>query len=157
MGADAGIDGSAAMTKIVLAALVAAMLSLFADDGSADDAAIGETDRGAIRAVIESQLAAFRRDDGAAAFAFASPTIQQMFLNPDVFMEMVRSGYRPVYRPLEVEFRELVSEGGELVQRVFLVGPDGAPAMALYFMQRQPDGTWRINGCVLAKAPDESV
>ena len=157
MGADAGIEGSAAMTRIIVAALVAAMLSLFADDGSADDAAIGETDRGAIRAVIESQLAAFRRDDGAAAFAFASPTIQQMFLNPDVFMEMVRTGYRPVYRPREVEFRELVTEGGEPVQRVFLVGPDGAPAMALYFMQRQPDGTWRINGCILVKAPDESV
>ena len=157
MGADAGIEGSAAMTKFVLAALVAAMLSLFADRGRADDAAIGEPDRGAIRAVIESQLAAFRRDDGAAAFAFASPTIQQMFLNPDVFMEMVRAGYRPVYRPREVEFRELVSEGGEPVQRVFLVGPDGVPAMALYFMQRQPDGTWRINGCILAKAPDESV
>jgi hypothetical protein len=29
--------------------------------------------------------------------------------------------------------------------------------MAVYEMQRQPDGSWRINGCWLAQVPGESV
>ena len=35
-------------------------------------------DRAAIRTIIESQMAAFRRDDGAAAFGFATPNIQEI-------------------------------------------------------------------------------
>jgi hypothetical protein len=37
---------------------------------------------------------------------------------------------------------------------VLLVGPDGKPVMALYAMERQPDGSWRIDGCMLGKADD---
>ena len=32
---------------------------------------------------------------------------------------------------------------------MFLVGPDGKSWVALYTLQRQPDGTWKIDGCVL--------
>src|SRR6185369_2536882 len=66
-------------------------------------------DRGAIRAVIEQQLAAFQRDDGEAAFAFASPGIRAQFQTAETFMSMVRSGYPPVYRPREVQFGELAT------------------------------------------------
>lgn len=117
---------------------------------------VAETDRGQIRTVIESQLAAFRRDDGAAAFGFAAPTIQAMFGTPENFMSMVRTGYAPVYRPREVEFRDLVDLEGRLTQRVVLVGPDGDVVVAHYFMQRQADGSWRIAGCVL-KGSEQSI
>jgi hypothetical protein len=116
-----------------------------------------DTDAAAIRQVIEYQMAAFRQDDGAGAYAFASPMIQQKFGNADIFMEMVRTGYPAVYRPREVEFRELKLENGRLLQEVFVIGPDGSPALAIYEMQRQPDGSWRINGCWLTRAPDQSV
>jgi len=114
-------------------------------------------DEAAIRAVIESQLSAFQKDDATGAYGYASPTIQEKFVNADVFLEMVRTGYPAVYRPREVEFRALRTEGGRLFQDVFLIGPDGNPIMAIYEMQRQPDGTWRINGCWLTQAPDQSV
>lgn len=117
----------------------------------------GEADAPAIRRVIESQMAAFRRDDGPGAYAFASPTIQQKFGNADIFMEMVRTGYAAVYRPRAVEFRALRTENGRLLQDVFVIGPDGSPALAIYEMQRQPDGSWRINGCWLTRALDQSV
>jgi len=41
--------------------------------------------------------------------------------------------------------------GGTIIQRVELVGPDGVPALAHYVMQRQSDGSWRINGCFLTR------
>lgn len=111
----------------------------------------------AIRDVIQSQLDAFQRDDASGAYGYASPSIQQMFTNPDVFMEMVKMGYQPVYRPREVEFRALADVNGTLVQDVFVIGPDGQPVIARYSMQKQPDGSWRINGCALIKAPDQNV
>jgi hypothetical protein len=102
-----------------------------------------------IQAVIEAQLAAFRRDDGAAAFALASPTIRGIFRTPERFMEMVRGGYQPVYRPRRYRFLELGMERGQPVQRVLFVGPDGMAVIALYLMERQPDGGWRIDGVFL--------
>jgi hypothetical protein len=118
---------------------------------------IGAADRGAIRSVIESQIAAFRRDDGAGAFAFASPTIKRMFGTPENFMDMVRGGYPQVYRPSSVGFGELMRAGDTLVQLVDIVGPDGLPVIAVYEMQRQPDGSWQINGCSLMRPPERTT
>jgi hypothetical protein len=115
-------------------------------------APLGESDRAAIRGVIENQIAAFRREDGAAAFAYAAPSIQAQFGDPAQFMEMVRRGYQPVYHPNHVTFGELSQHDNLVVQSVEVVGADGAPATALYFMEHEPDGTWRISGCVLLGA-----
>ena len=118
------------------------------------EAQVSEPDRSAIRDVIERQIEAFRRDDGQAAFGYASPSIQGMFGSPDTFMDMVRQGYRPVYRPRAVEFREIVTLQGMVTQKVHLIGPDGRPVTAFYPMSRQADGSWRIEGCYL-QAPEE--
>lgn len=118
---------------------------------------IAEADKAAIRRTIERQLDAFRRDDGAAAFAIASPEIQRQFGSPEVFMHMVRVGYPQVYRPQEVDFRQLVVADGVPNQAVLVVGPDGAAVMAVYRMQKQPDGSWRIDGCALIKTGETAT
>jgi len=141
-------------------ALVLAFLFLsagLAGAARAGDPAVGPADGAAIRAVISHQLGAFLKDDQTAAFADASPTIQAIFHDPETFMQMVRSAYQPVYRASGVEFRELGMVEGRLVQRVYMVGPDGIAVLADYEMQRQPDGSWRINGCSIARAPDQGV
>ena len=120
-------------------------------------APVGQPDKTAIEAVISHQLGAFHRDDGQAAFSDASPMIQEMFHDPGTFMEMVKTGYLPVYRSSHVEFRDLGMIDGKLIQQVYMVGPDGVAVLALYEMQRQPDGSWRINGCSIARAPDQGV
>jgi len=38
---------------------------------------------------------------------------------------------------------------GQVVQQVELVGPDGATQLALYTMERDGAGHWRIAGCSL--------
>ena len=124
---------------------------------AAAPAGVGAADRAAIRQVIEGQLDAFRRDDGVAAFSFASPSIRRMFGTADIFMDMVRRGYQPVYRPRWVEFRDLVEADGKTIQPVFVVGPDNVAVMALYVMERQPDGAWLIDGCYLVPAKDKAA
>lgn len=110
---------------------------------------VPSADRAAIRDIIGRQVAAFRRDDGESAFALASPRVRQQFGSAANFIVMVQNGYAAVYRPREFAFGELTVEGGEAVQEVHVTGPDGAPATAVYLMQRQADGAWRIDGCVL--------
>lgn len=117
-------------------------------------AQVSSSDQDAIRDVIQRQVDAFRRDDGETAFGFASPAIRGMFGSSDVFMDMVRQGYLPVYRPRVFEFREIVTLHGMVTQKVHVVGPDGRPVTAFYPMAQQPDGSWRIEGCYL-QAPDE--
>jgi hypothetical protein len=142
------------LVRTVLATLLLLVQSALAQVPATD---VGAGDRGAIRRVIESQLDAFRRDDGPGAFAFASPTIKQMFGSPENFMAMVRTGYPQVYRPSSVGFGDLVSTEGTLHQLVDIVGPDGLPVIAVYEMERQPDGSWQINGCRLLRPPERTT
>jgi hypothetical protein len=104
-----------------------------------------------LRAVIQRQIDAFRRDDAHSAFALASPKVQQAFGSPERFLDTVRMAYRAVYRPASVAFLELIVMGGEVVQPVQLTERSGAVWVAYYGMQRQEDGAWRISGCHLVQ------
>ena len=115
---------------------------------------LSDSDRAAIRDVISRQVEAFRRDDSDAAFGLASPDVQRLFGTAQTFMEMVRRGYQPVYRPRVFDFGNIVELNGQPTQRVHVVGPDGGRVNALYPMTRLPDGRWRIDGCFL-QAPEE--
>src|SRR6516164_7473734 len=88
---------------------------------SAQAQSLSSADRAAIRQVIQAQVDAFRRDDGGAAFSYASPMIQGMFGTPEVFMDMVRQGYQPVYRPRAFDFREIVDMHGQPAQVVHVI------------------------------------
>jgi hypothetical protein len=107
-------------------------------------------DHTAMRTVIELQLEAFRRDDAVRAFSFASPEIQAKYETPDNFMAVVKTFYQPVYRPRRIGgFTNPRIIEGMVTQPVLLVGPDGKFVLALYTMQKQPDGEWKITGCSL--------
>ncbi|MDZ7956407.1 MAG: DUF4864 domain-containing protein [Aulosira sp. DedQUE10] len=116
---------------------------------------VTNSDAIAIRYVIERQLEAFQNDDTVGAFAFASPEIKIQFRNPENFMQMVRMGYPAVYRPRSVLFQNIIIIHGKITQPVLLLGPDGVPVKALYVMEKQPDITWKINGCVLVPVEAE--
>ena len=144
------------MAKHLLASLSLIVGLLLGFAGAAQDqpTQLSDGDRTEIRRIIQDQVDAFRRDDGNAAFGLASPDIQRMFGTSGIFMDMVRQGYQPVYRPKVFDFREIVELQGQVAQKVHVVGPDGKPVTAIYPMTQLPDGSWRIDGCYL-QAPDE--
>jgi len=133
--------------------ITALWLAVFAPALAAADT-LGAGDRQAIRSIIQSQLDAFQRDDGHEAFSYASPGIRQMFQTAEIFMAMVRGGYAAVYRPRAVEFLETLVKDGRTAQMMRFVGPDGVAVIAMYTMERQPDGTWRIGGVVLLRTEE---
>jgi len=120
-------------------------------------AQVKAADAAAVRKVIEAQIDAFRKDDAERAFSYATAEIRFTFGTPQNFMEMVRSSYAVVYRPRSVAFDAPVYAGDDdLVQPVRLTDADGRAWLALYPMQRGPDGVWRTNGCQLRRVGQET-
>ena len=124
--------------------LLAAFLISLASPAAADDVASAQS-------IIRSQVEALSRDDAAAAYAFASPEIRQIFPQASVFMSMVQQNYPPVYRHKSFEFGEAKAVDGKIAQQVHIVDADGVPWDALYTLEPQPDGSLKISGCMLLK------
>jgi hypothetical protein len=131
--------------------LQAAFLLLALAPGPDWAQAVSPADARAVREVIEAQLEAFKRDDAARAFSYAAPGIRATFGTPENFMAMVREEYAVVYRPRSVRFDAPMMAGGELVQPVHMTDAEGRAWLALYPMEQQSDGSWRINGCQLGR------
>jgi len=104
----------------------------------------------AARAVIQSQLDAFRSESVETAYDFAAPNIQRMFPTPEVFGRMVRNGYPMVWDPAETDFLTAEPRGDTIVQRLRIVDQGGVPYIAEYIM-RQVGGEWRIAGVQIKK------
>ena len=120
-------------------------------------AEVAAGDRAAMQALVDGQIDAFRRDDGGAAYSYASPPIQNLYPTVDLFMGMVRQSFQPVYRPQAYTFGPLIETAAGPKLRVFVTGPDGAPYIAEYSFQRQPDGSWKINGCTIVKDTSPTI
>jgi len=118
---------------------------------------VSPVDAKAVRALIEAQLAAFASDDATKAYALAAPAIQTMFVSAERFLAMVRESYPVVYRPASVAFLQPERIDGKLVQRVQMADAAGVPWMVVYELERQPDRSWRIAGCVAARGTGRST
>ncbi len=140
----------------LLAALVVSLALAFAIASVVvRPAAAGEPDE-SIRAVIEDQLAAFRRNDLAAAFGHASPALQAIFRSPENFGRMVATGYPMIWRSARHEVQGLRETPAGLVQIVLFEDGAGHLFEAAYLMV-QVDGAWRIAGVELSAMPGVGV
>ncbi|WP_234685737.1 DUF4864 domain-containing protein [Bradyrhizobium monzae] len=109
-------------------------------------------DVAAAQGVIRAQEQAFAHDDAAAAYSQAAPAIKEIFPAPDIFMSMVQKGYAPVYRHKSFEFGDSKTEGSSVAQRVHIIDANGEAWEALYTLEQQADGSYKITGCSLLKA-----
>jgi hypothetical protein len=131
--------------------LLAALVLALAPIAASTQSVLPDADVRALREVIEAQLDAFRKDDAPRAFSYATEGIRERFGNADTFLQMVRASYPVVYRPRTVTFEEPLVVQGEILQPVRMTDADGRSWLALYPMERDAAGAWRINGCRLAR------
>jgi hypothetical protein len=129
----------------IAALLVALMMTLIVPPAHADDVS-------AAQGVIRAQEQAFVHDDAAVAYSYAAPAIKQIFPAPDIFMSMVQKGYPPVYRHQSFEFGDSKTEGSSVAQRVHIIDANGEAWEALYTLEQQEDGSYKITGCSLLKS-----
>ena len=107
--------------------------------------------------VIERQLDAFARGDATTAYAQASPLIQSMFPNQDIFMTMVRQGYGALISPAQVDFLGVEETADGPVFGVKIYARDGSLWLAAYQMVLENQEDWRINGCRVTRYSGETT
>jgi hypothetical protein len=138
------------MHRRLLVLASALLFTWLSDAARAVDNTVARADARQVRAVVEAQLDAFARDDAERAFSYAAPSIRSMFGDAERFMAMVRRSYPVVYRPAAVAFLVAEADGDEVVQPVHFTDAEGTVWLAVYRLERQPDRSWRISGCVVA-------
>jgi hypothetical protein len=137
-------------------AILATILLTFLS-GAADARPVDPNLQAEFRRIIETQIEAFRHDDGETAFAQASPAIRERLGTAEKFMEMVRNTYEPVYRPRDYEFEPALAFPDRTAQPVRFIGPDGRGVLGVYYMEQQPDGSWRIGGVYLLPLGEREI
>jgi DNA-binding transcriptional LysR family regulator len=120
-------------------------------------AALQPSEWTAIKETIGGQLQALKAGDGAKAMSFSVPGIRQQFRSPERFMRMVRAGYGALLTARDSTFLEGAVVDGITLQPLQLVLPDNSVVVALYRMEKQKDGAWRIAGCVIAPSKVQST
>lgn len=133
-----------------LARLIAVAFACWLGAAAAAESALPAADWQAIQQVIAAQRAAIVAGDAVTAFGFASPGIQKQFGDAATFLAMVDAAYAALESARYVEFLEGAVIDGLVVQPLRLIDADNTVRVALYTMQKQPDGAWRISGCRIA-------
>ena len=110
-----------------------------------------------IQQIIGDQLAALRRGDATRAFAYASTGIRDQFDDATTFLSMVRQRYGVLLTARYTEFLEGAVIDGHTLQPLRLVMNDDTVLVAIYEMQRDERGGWRIAGCFIAPSTVRST
>lgn len=118
---------------------------------------ISAADEEAIHAVVQSQLDAFAEDDAVSAFALATRATRVRFGNPDNFLHMVKQHYNPIYRNRLALFSNPEVIDGMMIQIVRLTDRDSQVWLAVYKMQQDDDGSWKIDDCQLLETTSISI
>ena len=128
-----------------------------AEAAAAAHAALSPAEWDAIQKTIGEQLEALRAGDAARAYAFASPGIQLQFRDAPTFLRMVQDSYAPLLAARHAQFLDGAVIDGRTIQPLRLVLSDEKVLVALYEMQRDAAGRWRIAGCALAPSTLRSI
>ena len=111
----------------------------------------------AIQRVIGDQLNALKAGDGTKAMTYSVPGIRQQFRTPERFLRMVREGYGALLQARYSTFLLGAVVDGITIQPLQLVLPDNSVVVALFRMEKQKDGFWRIAGCVIAPSTAQAT
>lgn len=138
-------------------ALIAMALAALSVHVRAVAGPLAEEEADRVREVIVAQLSALALDDADKAFETATPEVRAAIGSSNRFLAMVRGAYPMVYRPSSVSFHKPEEEDGSVLQLVEIKDGDDKSWLALFALERQPDTSWRISGCVVAENHWQSI
>lgn len=121
------------------------------------DEEISAADAQAIHVAVQAQLDAFAEDDAVGAFQLATTDTQTRIGTPDRFLNLVKKHYNPIYRHQLALFSDPEVIGGETIQVVRLTDRDSRVWLAVYRMQWETDGAWKIDGCQLLETTSTAI
>ncbi len=110
-----------------------------------------------IKRVVQSQLQALAADDAITAFSLSTSGARSELGSPQNLLQMVKDQYDPMrhYRLAIFLVPERATEGAS--QTVRITDRDNKVWLVEYEMQRETDGSWKINGWQLMETDTISV
>lgn len=141
---------ASAWLKLALAAMCVLIVGGTSHAAESAQATLAKREWSVIKQVIAAQRDALKKGDSARAYSYATRAIKLQFHDADNFMRMVQASYSPLVDARYVEFLDGAVIDDNVIQPLRLVLPDNTVLVALYTMEKEDDGRWRIAGCVLA-------
>ncbi len=139
-------DWGTKMLKRLIIWTVAGLMLVSASTGSAFSQEVSSEIRSATQHVIRDQISAFQSQDHERAFSHAAPTIRNIFKTTERFIGMVKGGYLPLYDPDNFIFGRNIDISGTIHQEVIATDRNGKQWHAVYTLEKQIDGSWKITG-----------
>lgn len=118
---------------------------------------VSAADAQAIQEVVRWQLEAFAADDAERAFGLATSAARNELGSADNFLQLIKDQYPPIYRNRLALFSKPEMIDGHMLVMVRLTDPDNSVWLAIYEVQREADGKWKIDSCNLLETTTISV
>lgn len=135
---------------IFCSSVIAISMALFLSPiVTAKENLLSESDQQAVQQVIEGQISAFKTDDYSTAYSFAAPNVRHAFPSVQMFIEMVRSQYMPLYRPVSYLFGRNTLSEGRVYQELIVTDPNRQLWQIIYTLRQQDDKTWKVTNVVM--------
>ena len=112
---------------------------------------VSEDEARGVERVVMAQLVALASDDAAGAFATTTPAVRKAIGDAGRFAALMQSAYPMVYRPATVVFHKPEAQGGTVLQLVEITDQRMKSWIAMFAVERQPDKSWAISGCVVSE------
>ena len=120
-------------------------------------ATVGQKEVKAFREVIALHINAINSNDAEAAYRLATPQIQSLFPTPQAFMRTARKLYQPIYEAEQYSFEKAIVLEREIIQPVRIAMSPDLPLLAMFILEQQSDGAWKIGGCVLLRDDGQNI
>jgi hypothetical protein len=140
---------------VVTSVLLALILPCWTTGATASE--MDSADVKAIQEVVQSQLNALDEDDAVRAFALATESTRSVIGSAENFLRMIKEEYDPIYRHRRALFSTPEVIDGNTIQIVRVTARDNHVWLAVYKMQQESDGKWKIEGCQLLETTSVSV
>lgn len=108
-------------------------------------------DAQAVQAVIRAQLAALADEDADRAFDAATPALRDAVGSAPLFMALMRGSYPMVFHPRTLSFMPPEADGDTVLQLATLRDAQDRAWLLLFALEKQPDHSWRIAGCLASE------
>lgn len=143
------------MTRHILGRLILLAVLLLPWPAVAEE--MPAADALAIHSVVQSQLDAFAADDASTAFELATSSARTLLGSPEQFLQLIKDQYPPVYRNRGALFSTPEMIDGHALLMVRLTAGDNVVWIAIYEMQQESDGNWKVDGCNLFETTSVSI
>lgn len=117
------------------------------------DPGLSAEDAEQVQRIVVAQIQALAENDAERMFETTTPAVREAIGSSGRFLAMMRGAYPMVYQPSAVTFHKVAAGPGGAWQLVEITDSEEQSWLGVFALERQPDKSWRISGCLMTRNP----